>query len=71
MQSNKQGVNHRVITVGVKVKYSETVYEREGKNMFWSIENSGGVFSKFKDRGFQATSLPTYDFFYRVHNITP
>ena len=30
--------------------------------MFWSIKNSSGVLSKLKDRGFQATSLSTYDF---------
>ena len=30
--------------------------------MFWSIKHSGEVFGKLKDRGFQATSLSTYDF---------
>ena len=30
--------------------------------MFWSIKNSGKLLSKLKDRGFQATSLSTYDF---------
>ena len=30
--------------------------------MFWSIKNYGEVLSKLKDRGFQATSLSTYDF---------
>ena len=30
--------------------------------MFWSIKNSGEVLSKLKDRGFQATSLSSYDF---------
>ena len=44
------------------IKYCDTVYERSGKNMFWSIKNSGEVLSKLKDRGFQATSLSTYDF---------
>ena len=44
------------------IKYCKTVYERSGKNMFWPIQNSGEVLSKLKDRGFQATSLSTYDF---------
>ena len=39
------------------IKYYETVYERSGKNMFWSIKNSGEVLSKLKDRGFQAKSF--------------
>ena len=30
--------------------------------MFLSIKNSSEVLSKLKDRGFQATSLSTYDF---------
>ena len=44
------------------IKYSEIVYERSGKNMFWPINNSGQVLSKLKDIGYQATSLSTYDF---------
>ena len=44
------------------IKYCETVYERSGKNVCWSIKKSGEVSSKLKDRGFQATSLSTYDF---------
>ena len=30
--------------------------------MFWPIKNSGEVLSKLKDKGYQATSLSTYDF---------
>ena len=30
--------------------------------MLWSIKNSGKVFSKLKDRGFQAKGLSIYDF---------
>ena len=30
--------------------------------MFWSINKSGEVLSKLKDRGFQVTSLSSYDF---------
>ena len=40
----------------------EKVYERSGKNLFWSIKNSGEVLNKLKSRGFRATSLSTYDF---------
>ena len=32
------------------------------KNKFWPIKNSGEVLSKLKDKGYQATSLSTYDF---------
>ena len=44
------------------IRYCEKVYERSGKNLFWSIKNSGEVL-KLKSRGFLATSLSTYDFF--------
>ena len=44
------------------IKYCETVYERSAKNMFLPIKNSGEVLSKLKDKGYQATSLSTYDF---------
>ena len=44
------------------IKYCETVYERSEENLYWSIKNSGEVLSKLKDRGFQVTSLSTYDF---------
>ena len=34
--------------IKVKVtKYCETVYERSGKNLYWSIKNSGEVLSIF------------------------
>ena len=41
---------------------SDVVYERSGKNLFWSIKHSGEVLNKLKSRGFRATSLSTYDF---------
>ena len=44
------------------IKYCEKVYERSGKNLFWSIKNSCEVLNKLKSRGFRATSLSTYDF---------
>ncbi|MEW8512930.1 MAG: hypothetical protein AB2608_19005 [Candidatus Thiodiazotropha sp.] len=44
------------------IRYCEKVYERSGKNFFWSIKNSGEVINKLKLRGFRATSLSTYDF---------
>ena len=43
------------------IKYCENVYERSGKNLFWSIKNSCEVLNKVKSRGFQASSLSTYD----------
>ena len=44
------------------IKYCEKVYERSGKNLFWYIKNSGEILDKLKARGFNATSLSTYDF---------
>ena len=44
------------------IKYCEKVYERSGKNHFWSIKNSCEVLNKEKSRGFRASSLSTYDF---------
>ena len=44
------------------IKYCEKVYERSGKNLFWSIKNSCEVLNKLKSRGFRASSLFTYDF---------
>ena len=44
------------------IKYCTTVYERNGKNLFWSIKNSGEILNKLKSRGFLAYGLSTYDF---------
>ena len=44
------------------IKYRTTVYERNGKNLFWSIKNSGEILNKLKSRGFLASGLSTYDF---------
>ena len=44
------------------IKYCEKVYERSGKNLFWSIKNSCEVLNKLISRGFRASSLSTYDF---------
>ena len=30
------------------IKYFEKVYERSGKNLFWSIKNSGKILDKLK-----------------------
>ena len=59
---------HTALHFGVKavkkhvIKYCEKVYERSGKNLFWSIKNSGEILDKLKARDFNATSLSTYDF---------
>ena len=37
------------------------VYERSGKNLFWSIKNSGEILDKLKAGDFNATNLSTYD----------
>ena len=44
------------------IKYCEKVYERSGKNLFWSIKNSCEVLNKLKSRGFRASSLSAHDF---------
>ena len=44
------------------IKFCKTVYERNGKKLFWSIINSGGNLNKLKSRGFLASSVSTYDF---------
>ena len=44
------------------IRYCEKVYERSGKNLFWSIKSSDEVLNKLKSREFRATSLSTYDF---------
>ena len=45
-----------------KIFTCEKVYERSGKNLFWSIKNSGEILDKIKARDFNAASLSTYDF---------
>ena len=56
------------------IEYCEKLYERSGKNLFWSIKNSGEILDKLKARDFNATSLSTYDFstLYTtlLHNLT-
>ena len=44
------------------IKYCTSVYERNGKTLFWSIKNSGEILNKLKPRGFLASGLSTYDF---------
>ena len=44
------------------IKYCKKVYERPGKNLFWSIKNSCDVLKKLKSRGLRASSLSTYEF---------
>ena len=44
------------------IKYCTTVNERNGKNSFWSIKNSGEILDKLKSRGFLTSGLSTYDF---------
>ena len=44
------------------IKYCTRVYERNDKNLFWSIKNSGEILNKLKSRGFLPLGLSTYDF---------
>ena len=44
------------------IKYCTTVYDRNGKKLFWSIKYSGEILNKLKSRGFLASGLSTYDF---------
>ena len=44
------------------IKFCTTVYERNGKNLFWSIKNSGVILNKLRSRGFLASGLSKYDF---------
>ena len=44
------------------IKYCEKIYEREGINFFWSIKNSAEILNKLKTKGFQASTISTYDF---------
>ena len=44
------------------IKYCTTVYEMNGKKLFWSIKNSDEILNKLKSRGFLASSMSTYDF---------
>ena len=40
----------------------ETVFERNGKNQFWYITNSGEILYELKSKGILASSVSTYDF---------
>ena len=44
------------------IKYCTTVYERNGKDLIWSIKNPGEILNKLESRGFLASGLSTYDF---------
>ena len=44
------------------IKYCENVYERSGKNLFWSIKNSGELLNNLQSRGFRVPSLSAYAF---------
>ena len=48
--------------MGSDLKYCITVYERNGKKLFWSSKNSGEILNILKPRGFLAFGLSTYDF---------
>ena len=43
------------------IKYCDKIFERSGRNLFWSIKHSNEVLNKLKSRQFRAFSLSTYD----------
>ena len=43
------------------IKCCDKVYERSGKNLFWSIKNSNEALNKLNSESFRASSLSTYD----------
>ena len=53
------------------IKYCTTVYARNGKNLFWSVKNSGEILNKLKSKCFLASGLSTCDFcthFTKLHH---
>ena len=51
------------------IKYCEKVYERFGKNLFWSIKNSCEVINKLKSRSFFVRPVCLHMIF--LHYILP
>ena len=47
-------------TVKPCYKYCETVYERNGKNLFRLLKKSGEILNELKSKGFLASNLSTY-----------
>ena len=45
-----------------EIKYCDKVFERSGRNLFWSITNSNEGLNKLKSKQFLAFSLSTYVF---------
>ena len=44
------------------IKYCDKVFERSGRNLFWSIKKSNELLNKLKSRQFRTFSLSSYDF---------
>ena len=63
-------IRHHTVVKNRFIKYCETTYESEGKNLFWSITNSSEVLNKFKSKCFKASKLSIYDFF-TLYTILP
>ena len=43
------------------IKYYETVFKKNGKNQFLSVQNSDEILNKLKSKRFLASSVSTYD----------
>ena len=44
------------------IKYCGKPYEREGIKFLWLIKNCTEILNKLKAKGFQASTISTYDF---------
>ena len=52
------------------IKYSTTVYESNGKNLFWSIKNSGEILYKLKIKRFSSIWFVYIWFLYSLYYVT-
>ena len=44
------------------IKYCEVILERNDKNLFWYVKNTGKILNKLKAKGVLASCVSTYDF---------
>ena len=44
------------------IKYCETVFVRNGKNLFWFVKNSGESLNKLKSKSYLISGVSTYNF---------
>ena len=51
------------------IKYHEKVYERSGKNLFWSVKDLGEILDKLKDRDFNVTSFSDFSMIFLLFTL--